>query len=232
MATSDSPENELFNDKLKQKEWLKKHDIPHAKLRWTGSIDELSEPELMKSTCVLKPTDGAAAVGVYLLEPKQNSLYDRKKGRVYSFESLKQSMKKVMRDYKHWSGQWLIEDSLRLHAPLYEYKMYMFHNKLELVMANLKQDGKQVKHWFDPNWKTAEVKRINNAINKEIPPPRDKQGITELAEKVSSLLELDFSRIDIFENDNGLFVGEINAWDGNPSFDNYWDTRLWQKLRQ
>src|SRR5690606_26534258 len=99
-------------------------------------------------------------------------------------------------------------------------------------MANLKQDGKQVKHWFDPNWKTAEVKRINNAINKEIPPPRDKQGITELAEKVSSLLELDFSRIDIFENDNGLFVGEINAWDGNPSFDNYWDTRLWQKLRQ
>jgi hypothetical protein len=230
MDNWETPGNELVNSKLLQKDWLKDNNFPYAELYKTVDINHLT-PEDISKDCVLKPSDGAATIGVLLLQPRNGKWFELKSGRLIDFKTIQGIIKNVKREKPFYSDTWIIEERLVTNnqAP-YEYKCFAFNlpNEIiiEVIAVNLRQNGHTTARWYDINWRPIEVGRSWGHTDVNIQPPNDKDGVIKLTKDVSQKLPYPFVRVDIFETSRGLVVGEINAWDGIPTFNNYWDKRL------
>lgn len=232
----------MVRTKRGMRQFLASIDAPHAELfhevslKPDGDHGQLT-PNHLTAPCVLKPNGGVSGIGVMVLVPEGDTWRDPRTRTMRTFDDIQQLMAEVGKVQQWWRDDWLIEELLRPPAGaegVVEYKCFTFGGRVELIMTHRAWGAKTRKLWRTPNWEPTNCGRIGDVIDPTLPMPSDPGGLLDLASAVANASPWAFMRVDVYDTDRGLIVGEVNATDGNPSFNPEWDGRMgaaWRRAR-
>lgn len=119
-------------------------------------------------------------------------------------------------------------------TELTDYKIMCFGGEpLLLFTCTERFSGSSLKvTWFDMNWNRLDFKRHYPTSSKQIACPQNFDKIKELSRKLSS--NLPFVRVDFFENNAQLYVGELTLYPG-AGYEEFepeeWDYRIGNMIK-
>ena len=197
------------------------------------TIDELHELEL-PDRFVLKPHQGAANRGVFLLVRQGQGFLDLMDMRTKSLDDVVARCRQFA-ESGAISERLVIEELLRPPTELADHvfvpddlKVYCFYDRPVLTMQRRMYDARRPKHpaapgpasWMFKFWTTAwedlgPVKfadRYREAL--EQPPGGD--AVLAAAARISRTLAVPFVRLDLYDTDRGTVFGEVSPHPGPP----------------
>ncbi len=150
---------------------------------------------------------------------KDKKSFNIKQARVKLSRSLR-------RNYFYISGEWpyknvprkiiaekYLVDELSNYEGLVDYKFFCFNGTVDCVMLCLDRCIEEVKYlYFDKDWNAVQVERNVPIIQKKsvFQKPRRLNEMIAIAERLS--FGIPFVRIDLFENNDGVFFGETTFY--------------------
>lgn len=181
---------------------------------------------------VLKPSDLAAARGVYILNRIAGDngywcMMNRQRYWGSQIVSAYEKWKKLSKQRRNKDLYFIAEEVVvspqkGAKIPL-DYKFYTFNGRVEFILQIDRNTSPITLHFYDGefndlSWEDALVlgdqkKSIGEAI-----PPNDKVAMLEMASAVSRKLRTPFVSVDMFESNDGPIIGELTAAPGGPYF--------------
>jgi len=215
-------------DKFEAKEYIKNIVGEEYVVKNLGVWDTLSQIDFdsLPSKFVLKTTHDQG--GVVICEDKNT----------FDFKAAKNKLGKHLKR-KHFllSREWPYKDvKPRILAEVFlnpqkdssfkDYKFYCFNGLPKVMYVSMgKQEGKMTFDYFDMNYNLLNIERpsIKNS-GKPSTKPKHFETMIELAEKLS--YGFPHLRVDFFEVDNQVYVGELTFFQGGglmPFIPSSWD---------
>lgn len=94
-------------------------------------------------------------------------------------------------------------------VPL-DYKMYVFHGRVEYVHVDFDRFDDPSRRFFDRNWNALEIQKGNKPLGPVIDEPEHFEEMIEIAEALGA--EFDFMRVDLYDiDDRGVVFGEMTT---------------------
>jgi hypothetical protein len=181
---------------------------------------------------VIKPQSGCSTNGVYPLVYKGKGVY---------FDLLRKTtlpLKKYMKLYsegeRHSKSLW-IEELLSEPLP-YDWKLYAFNGKIGLIRQFNRNEKPATAKCYDTDWNEVKVFGTAYKKNDDLPKPMFPDELIFTAEKLSKAVRYPFVRVDLYENSNGVYFGEItphpaHAFQLSKKYDEYLDS-LWTEAER
>lgn len=219
--------------KLGQKEAARKAGVPVAEVL-QGPYESLSEFDLdaLPRRFVVKPIIGSGANGVFLLEKRADALHDLISRDNYplSLDSLD-----AVGLSKFKGCPLIAEEFIGLDdRPSLNWKLHTFYGEVGLIrQGDLSQDGKPYKLWSPSGSDLGPIDRLGFPYDPGLPPPKDIGALITAAKKISLSIPTPFVRVDLYEADEGVRLGEItlrpsSLWKKKhlQNFTPEWDRKL------
>jgi hypothetical protein len=176
---------------------------------------------------VIKPQNGAANRGVYLLERTAGGRYrDIMRGETSSAEQIRVR-------YADLVGRGLIsprctvEELLsprpellgRINAPD-DFKVYCFYDRAAVVMQRRMYGRPNPRDWkfkfWTRGWDDLGPVKYSDRCDTTLERPAGAEELIDLAERAGRQLAIPFVRLDFYDTDRAIVFGEVSAHPGPP----------------
>lgn len=210
------------NDKDAAHAWADGLGIPRPGLLGVfASVGQVPFAQ-MPEAVVLKPSKGASAQGVLLLERAGAQLRELRSGRLLSPEQ-------VRREYSALVGRGnvseqvvieeLVQDPRRPGLPPVDWKVYTFDGQVGLVLAKApgrSPRGRPTTGWrlFDGSWADLGDVYRGHRPDRSIRPPEHADEVLSLARRISCAVPRPFLRVDLYDGRDGVVFGELTPHPG------------------
>lgn len=199
--------------------WLAEHGHPvPAHLAGPFPLQDLPRHLEGLEAGVIKPVHATNAWGVFPFRRSGPfalaSLFDR---RDYSYTALLETLHAPMQRYM-FPNRWQIEELLlppddASRVPD-DFKAYAFAGAVPLILQVRRGPKGNRYRFHDSDWQPVDTGKYPDATDPSLPPPRDPDALTALAQAISRDLPAPFCRIDLFETTRGPVVGELTPEPG------------------
>ena len=138
--------------------------------------------------------------------------------------------------YRHITPRVLVEELLRRPdgALAYDYNLYVFHGRCELIAVKTdRMTGVHV-DFFDPDWSRVQVHGRSKRAAVEPPVPANLAEMIRIAETLGA--ETDFVRVDLYDMGDRVVFGELTntptagTKSADPAYDR-WLGAFWARKR-
>ncbi len=220
--------------KIGQKEVARKAGVRTAEIL-QGPYDDLGRFDLdaLPGRFVVKPLVGSGANGVFLLEKSGAQLVNIVSGERYPADLT--HLRKV--GLERFDGVPLIAEDL-IEAggqPSMNWKVFAFYGEVGFVRQLELNSAmkKKYKMWSAEGRDIGRIDLHGFAYVSALPPPRNFAALVKAAEAVSRSVPTPFMRVDLYESDDDIFLGEVtlrpgSLWKSNSlqKFNPEWDRKL------
>jgi hypothetical protein len=179
---------------------------------------------------VIKPIRGKNSWGVLgLSRMDQCHFIDVATNRLMTSEEAIDQQAQTMNKYK-LPNSWMLEELLlpedRKIAQVDDMKFYAFYGKVGCVLQRQRVDDRVIYKWYDRDWNNVDTGKYNDRLDRELPPPRQPQELSEVVESISKNIPKAFMRIDMYNTSRGPVFGEFTPHPGHydkfsEAFDEY-----------
>lgn len=212
-----------IEDKLKGYCFADRHGIDRPVVY--GIYDAVEEVpwQSLPERFVLKPRQGASNRGVLALQRVDDGTYwDVMLGRSWTGTEIEQSLI-GMRETGRVSSTVFAEELLRDphregHVPM-DWKLMCFEGSVGLVLQKDLGGSAIPADWrfkfWDREFSSLGPVKYPDRCDPHLPPPSDGPGLIALAEHAAGLTGLPLVRIDLFECERGIVLGEFSPLPGH-----------------
>ena len=131
-------------------------------------------------------------------------------------------------NYKNLKPKILIEKFIN-HKPLIDYKIACFNGQPKYFQINSEHGGEKFLDYFDTNWnKLGITKKGHKTSEVVIPPPPQREKLLEIAKILSK--EFPFVRVDFYNFEDRIILGELTFFPGGGLSPFYPDTEKYETL--
>lgn len=237
-----------FNEKM---QWLKLHN---RKPEYTKMVDKYEAKQYAGSllgTDIIIPTlaiwDSCEEIDIAVL-PEQfvmkcthdsHTVFICRDKNNFDLKGAIRKIKKAMKRNYYWVGREypykdvkpriIVEKYLENNTTdnLLDYKFYMFGGKLKIINVTERYNHQAAIDYYDSNFCHIDLSWSYPCSGKKRNKPNTFKKMIDIAEKIS--IGIPFIRVDMYEVDNKVFLGELTFFDGN-GFDGIephsWDLQL------
>lgn len=207
--------------------------IKTPKIYASGSIDEILHAELPEKF-VLKPSFASTSIGIHILESRDSGLYDLMHGKPISHEEIIDEANSISERFlgNAASGIFLIEELLRDHDgafPPPDIRAYAFQGVIGMILVEHHIDGPARAMYFDgeflpfpdvhSRYSVADgMEHLETIV--EAQTPRNWEQILNVATRISYAVPSAFCRIDMYDAQDGINLGEITFLPGTFYYKN------------
>lgn len=191
-----------------------------------GPFDSLSEFDLasLPRKFVIKPVVGSGSNGVFLLEKQEDGLKELITGDVFP----NQLTSLDAAGLSEFKGVPLIAEDLIEFAgvPSMNWKVFSFFGEVGFIrQGDQSQADKPYKLWSPTGEDLGPIDHLGFRYDSTLPPPKDMVFLLNKAKTISLNVMTPFVRVDLYEADNEVFLGEVTL---RPS--SLWKKKHYQKF--
>ncbi|MFK8024968.1 MAG: ATP-grasp fold amidoligase family protein [Ilumatobacter sp.] len=229
-----------FNDKLAGYRFAADHGIssPETIARSTSmaDFDWASAPDRF----AIKPHNGAANRGVFLLARREDGDYDELlAGRVLSVAAVLEEYAGFV-ERQQISARFAVEELLAPRPELRskidipdDLKVYCFYDRPVVIMQRrtFGQQDRQLwrfKVWTS-DWSDMGPVKYPDRYSSDLERPAGGDSVLAAAERLATSLAVPFIRLDLYDTDRGTVFGEVSPHPGPPEV---WDPKVDEFLGQ
>lgn len=167
---------------------------------------------------VIKPDRGDSGAGVYVLKRRGAKYRDLlRKGRILSERDIKSELhdldnRGLISGHAILAEQALVTDDGA--EIVHDFKFYCFQGHIPLVMQIARGDSDRGYKYYDGEWRDLGKARWHRSANPELPIPSTPDALLDAAALVSLTLPLPFVRVDLYEWEGQVFLGEATPMPG------------------
>lgn len=204
----------LYADKISVKDEIEKivgveHIIPTL---WTGSSPEAIPFDILVPPYVIKVNHSSG--GNVFIKKKDDI------DKPFIFRSLRRQLAfqhwRVFREwgYKDIKPTVMVESMLTMpEGDIPEdYKFFVYHGRVHYIQVDCGRFKQHVRNMYDRDWNLLPVRLTHPQAGATLAKPKNLEEMINIAEKIGS--GFDFSRVDLYSTDNGIFFGEITFYPG------------------
>ena len=219
--------------KLGQKEIAKKAGVKTAGIL-QGPFNSLSEFDLdaLPNKFVIKPNVGSGSNGVFLLEKKTKGLINIGSGEVYA-SGLADLHAAGLKDFE--GCPLIAEELIELNGlPSQNWKIFAFFGELGFLrQVDLNKQKHVYKMWSPQGDDLGKIDSHSFPYDPTLPPPNDIDALVKAAKEISMQIMTPFVRVDLYESEQGPYLGEVTLRPGSLWKSKYlhiftpeWDRKL------
>ena len=195
--------------KIGQKTVAEKANVKAAGIL-QGPFMELSEFDLdsLPDKFVIKPIVGSGADGVFLISKQNGQLIDLLNGKNYSNKLTNLYVEGLSK----FSGVGFIAEQLVEfnNRPSLNWKVFSFYGEVGLIrQGDQGKPDKPYKLWSPDGRDLGPIDRLGFRYDPSLPAPRDIDKLLEAAKKISLCVKTPFVRVDLYESDDDVYLGEV-----------------------
>jgi hypothetical protein len=214
---------EAINDKYRAYEFADRHGIDHPRVYGSyESVDQVLWDDLPEKF-VLKSRYGSSNHGVKaLVRDEGGRFHDLLRSRTWTIDEIVDHQRELEEEGSV-SRTLFAEELIVLPGEMKiadDWKFYTFYGVVGLCMQRDVWASPHLGDWkfkfWDPEWKDMGTVKYADRIDPHLLPPRDPEGLSAFAARVSELIRRPFMRIDVFEADRGPVLGEFTPRPGPP----------------
>lgn len=187
--------------------------------------------DVLPSSFVVKPATGSSSRGVFVMRRTTDGrFHDVMKSQFWTADELIRHYQQLPSNWYHvLDDQVLIEEVVECRGrPSYDWKVYVFRGEIALIEQIDRLGGKTRFRHYLPDW-TPALHAWLGRYDREDPldgPVRPGE-LLETAATISMALPLPFVRVDLYESESQVFVGELTPFPGGSvEHSPAWDRRL------
>ena len=199
-----------------------------------GPFETLSEFDLdaLPHKFVVKPIIGSGSNGVFLLEKDGSRLLNIANGESYAHDLTALHAAGLA---KFEGCPLIVEELIELDdAPSVNWKVFTFFGEVGFLrQVNLNQDKHVYKMWSPQGDDLGKIDQHSFPYDATLPPPVDLEAMVDTAKKISMHMMTPFARIDLYESEQGVHLGEVTLRPGSLWKNKYlhvftpeWDRKL------
>lgn len=176
---------------------------------------------------VVKPHDGAANRGIYLLERTADGRYrDLMRGTTSRVDEIREAYAELVQQ-RRISPTCVIEELLtprpelrdRIDAPD-DFKVYCFYDRAAAVMQRRMYGQPDPRDWkfkfWTRSWDDLGPVKFPDRCDPGLELPAGAEELIAAAERAGRKLAIPFARLDFYDTDRGIVFGEVSAHPGPP----------------
>ncbi len=202
---SDKEFCKLFLQKIIKKKYI----IPNIFIAKNFSdIDKIN----LNSNCIIKPTHLA---GKWIIKKKNDQLNDLDKQKIKSWFSQNQYYANRERNYLNLKPKIIIEPLLFNNDNIIDYKIFCFNGKAKAIQVDFDRANNHSRSLYDISWNKINISIDFKMNQKNLEKPKNLDEMINLSESISKYFN--FIRIDMYTNDNEIFLGEITNIHGGAT---------------
>ncbi len=174
--------------------------------------------EVLPPLFVVKPSTGSSSRGVFVMRRSADGRFnDLMKGRSWTAEELVLQYQQLPSNWHQvLNDEVLIEELVECRGrPSYDWKVYAFRGEIALIEQIDRLGGRMRFRHYLPNWAPA-LHAWSGRYDREDPldGPLRPGELLQAAAAVSLAVPLPFVRVDLYESDSHVFVGELTPFPG------------------
>lgn len=213
-----------INGKDKTHEWARGLGVRVPELVGTYlDIGDLPWDEL-PDRFVLKPFRGSTSRGVFVLQKMDGGWQDLQSGQAVARRDVERAYLDLVATNAISAAvlvERMIVDPRFPGFPPIDYKVYTFFGRVGLIAAKSHgwdgQGGsRSAFRVFDPEWRDLGAAFAGVPLDRTIPAPVRGAELLELASLISAAVPRAALRVDLFEDADGVVLGEITPEPGGP----------------
>lgn len=167
---------------------------------------------------VIKPDRGASKKGVYVLRrTRQSSFHDLIRDREVSIAQIEKEIQSLARDGVISAKRIIAEQALLREegAIAFDWKCYAFQGEVSVIWQISRKDGSRRSRMLDGGWRDLGNVRRGLEGSSNLPPPDHPEQILDAALRLSRAVPVPFVRVDLYESDGSVFLGELTPMPGS-----------------
>jgi hypothetical protein len=182
--------------------------MPSAELPWGD----------LPSSFVIKPSTGSSSRGVFVMRRTDDGRFED------LIDERRWSAEELVRQYQERPESWrdvrkdevLVEELVECGGrPSYDWKVYAFRGEIALLYELDRLGGVKRNRCYLPDWTPVpHVWYGRYDRHDPLPPPTHPDELLRTAAAISLALPLPFVRVDLYESDTGVVVGELTPFPG------------------
>ena len=234
-----NPLEDICIDKYTMKEYIKAKLGKGYIIPTLGIYEDVNDIDFdnLPNSFVIKVTTSGSGEGVEIVKNKNKINIDKLK---YKFNNLLQEWNTIYyyclsRGYKNIKPRILIEKYVeQRNKQLYDYKVFCFNGEPKFVYVATDHFPGQISKisFYSLDWKRLDISYNNHSqVNITILKPKHYKEMLEFSKILSK--EFPFVRIDFYETDDNLYIGELTFTPGG-GFGKYepseWDYKIGEYL--
>lgn len=201
--------------KLGQKEIANKAGVETAAIL-QGPVDTLQQFNLraLPDKFVIKPIIGSGSNGVFLLEKQGAQLKELSSSKTFPMDLSSLHSAGLAK----FEGCPLIaEELVELgNRPAMDWKVYAFYDQIGFIRQMVAVEGeKRHKLWSPEGDALGKIDYPKVHYDPDLPPPEDLNALLSAAKSISKVTRSPFVRVDLYEADDGVRMGEITLRPGS-----------------
>jgi hypothetical protein len=175
--------------------------------------------EELPSQFVIKPEGGAASRGVFPIISEDGCLISLLDGKT-SIEQISICIKNLAQKKPYHTESVLVEELILRQNTSgklpFDWKFYSFQGEIGLIQQ-IERIGrnKTLFRYYDGDWKNLGRVRKGDKLNYHLKRPYFPEELITIAQKLSKMIRFPFVRIDLYEDYQGVLLGEITPFPGN-----------------
>lgn len=222
--------------KRRVREFAQTIGIATPKQHYRGPIESL--PDDLPERFVLKPEFASTSIGVLLLERITRGSF---RNVVTGIESTRQSLMEYCTDiasahYKQENPEavFVVEELLRGadgSTPPPDVRCYCFQGEIGMILTEHHITGQARAMYFDGNFVPFDdlderysisdySARTGDESIESAVPPKNARAILNVARRISSAVPSAFCRVDLYDTDRGVVLGELTFYPGTFYYKN------------
>lgn len=182
----------------------------------------------LPASFVIKPSTGSSSRGVFVMHRTKDRRFDDfNGGKRWTAEELVRQYQELPSNWHHvLRDEVLVEELVECRGrPSYDWKVYAFRGEIALICQIDRRGGRMRLRYLLPDW--SPVRRVwygRYDRHDSLPAPTRPAELIRTAAEVSSAVPLPFVRVDLYESDSQVLVGELTPFPGpthelRPSWD-------------
>lgn len=200
-----------------------------------NTLDKL-EVENFPDSFVFKPSFASTSLGVYLLKRQESDFLDLLTGNKYSWLDLQKNSQVIVERYYgkgNTTATFIVEELLidfNGKIPPDDIRFYAFQGEIGLILKEDHMTSDRVESmYFDGNFLpftdianryTIADAAIKSEVIVDAIVPSNWEALLNVAKRISIAVPTAFSRIDLYDTPNGIYLGEVTLTPGTFYYKN------------
>ena len=117
------------------------------------------------------------------------------------------------KNYRYLQPKVIVEPLIFDSTNNEDYKFFCYKGKAKFIQIDVDRFADWTRLYFDREWNEQDFSIIKPKSKKQFSKPANFTKMLQVADKLSS--EFEFVRVDLYTDENDIFVGEITNWPEN-----------------